>query len=98
MKVYDNYGHELCITATNVSTMTVEYFHPKTTPDMAVALAVKCSAALPGKNVKTMMMRRRRKRRRTMMWKMMMMVMMKRRRRRRKGRNEDHHCHHHLRF
>jgi hypothetical protein len=31
--------------------MSIEYFHPKTTPDVEVALAVKCSAAIPGRNV-----------------------------------------------
>ena len=46
--MYEKYGNELCIVATNVSTMSVEYFHPKTTPDVDIALAVKCSSALPG--------------------------------------------------
>ena len=50
-QVYENYGNELCIVATNVSTMTVEYFHPKTTPDITVSLAAKCSSALPGRGL-----------------------------------------------
>ena len=48
LQVYDKYGKELCVVATNLSTMCIEYFHPKTTPDVPVSLAVKCSAALPG--------------------------------------------------
>ena len=47
-QVYKKYGKELCIVATNVSTMSVEYFHPKTTPDVPVAVAVRASIAIPG--------------------------------------------------
>ena len=36
------------MTATNVTACSPEYFHPKITPDMPVALAVKCSICLPG--------------------------------------------------
>ena len=48
-QVYKKYNKILCVVATNVSTMSVEYFHPKTTPDFPVALAVRSSMALPGK-------------------------------------------------
>ena len=48
LKLYKLRGVELCVVATNVSTMTAEYCHPKTTPDMSIALAVRCSVALPG--------------------------------------------------
>ena len=39
---------ELCITAVNVNMLSVEYFHPKTTPNMPVRLAVRMSMAIPG--------------------------------------------------
>ena len=47
-QVYKKYNKILCVVATNVSTMSVEYFHPKTTPDFPVAIAVRSSMALPG--------------------------------------------------
>ena len=50
LQIYEKYDKELCIVATNVSTATVEFFHPKTTPDVSVALAVRCSVSLPGKH------------------------------------------------
>ncbi|CAH1795631.1 unnamed protein product [Owenia fusiformis] len=48
MELYEKSGRELCIIVTNLTTMSVEYFHPKTTPDVSIALAVRMSAALPG--------------------------------------------------
>ena len=54
-QVYKRYGNDLCIVCTNVSSMCVEYFHPKTTPDVPVALAVRASSALPGTPTKTTM-------------------------------------------
>ena len=49
IQVFKRYKKALCIVATNVSTMSVEYFHPKTTPDTPVAVAIRASVALPGK-------------------------------------------------
>ena len=46
----------MCIVAVNMSTMNVEYFHCKTTPNMPVSVAVRASMAVPGnvcKHVKT---------------------------------------------
>ena len=43
------FGKELCVVVTNLSQMTVEYCHAKTTPDMPVRLAIKMSMATPGK-------------------------------------------------
>ncbi|CAB4043532.1 partial, partial [Paramuricea clavata] len=42
------FGTEICIVVTNLSHMSVEYFHPKTTPNIPVRKAVKMSMALPG--------------------------------------------------
>ncbi|WP_257451586.1 patatin-like phospholipase family protein [Archangium lipolyticum] len=40
-------GRELCVPITNVSRMSVEYCHPKTTPNMPVRVAVTISMSLP---------------------------------------------------
>eukprot|EP00794_Sanderia_malayensis_P003397 gene3397-3887_t len=42
------FGRELCIVVTNLSQMTTEYFHPKTTPNTPVRTAVRMSTAMPG--------------------------------------------------
>lgn len=47
LEMYQIFGAELCIVASNLSTMTVEYFHPKTTPDMSVIKAVRASMSIP---------------------------------------------------
>ena len=47
-QIYERYGNELCIVASNINTMTLEYFHPKTTPDMDIAVAIKCTTTVPG--------------------------------------------------
>ena len=51
--MYQIFGVELCIVASNLSTMTVEYFHPKTTPDMSVVKAVRASMSIPCTNTTT---------------------------------------------
>ncbi|ELT93006.1 hypothetical protein CAPTEDRAFT_220516 [Capitella teleta] len=48
MELYKLRGVELCTVASNLSTMTPEYCHVKTTPDMCVARAIRSSASLPG--------------------------------------------------
>ncbi|XP_050389665.2 uncharacterized protein LOC126808761 [Patella vulgata] len=47
-EVYQQFGIELCVVVTNLSLMTTEYCHPKTTPNMAVRFAVRMSMAIPG--------------------------------------------------
>ncbi|XP_066912255.1 uncharacterized protein [Clytia hemisphaerica] len=47
-QVFEMYGRELCIVVTNLSQMSTEYFHPKTTPNTPIRMAVRMSAALPG--------------------------------------------------
>ncbi|XP_077978956.1 uncharacterized protein LOC144434379 [Glandiceps talaboti] len=47
-QLYDNYGKELVITATNINDMQCVYCHVKTTPDMPIALAVKMTMSFPG--------------------------------------------------
>jgi len=47
-EVQEKFGRELCIVVTNLSQMSTEYCHPKTTPDMPIRLAVRMSSALPG--------------------------------------------------
>ena len=42
------FGHELCVVITNLNTTTEEYFHPKTTPDVPIRLAVRMSMSVPG--------------------------------------------------
>jgi len=41
-------GNELCITAVNVNRSRVEYFHPKTKPDVPIKLALRMSMSIPG--------------------------------------------------
>lgn len=41
------------MTAVNVNMLAVEYFHPKTTPNMSVRLAVRMSLSIPGKTTQT---------------------------------------------
>jgi len=41
-------GNELCITAVNVNMSRVEYFHPKTKPDVPIKLALRMSMSIPG--------------------------------------------------
>ncbi|XP_077864026.1 uncharacterized protein LOC144349247 [Saccoglossus kowalevskii] len=47
-ELYNHTGKELCITVTNVSRRTTEYCHMKTTPNMAVRMAVRMSMSIPG--------------------------------------------------
>lgn len=47
-QVLDRYGKELCIVVTNLSQMTTEYFHPKTTPHVPIRKAVRMSMSIPG--------------------------------------------------
>ncbi|KAK6167414.1 hypothetical protein SNE40_021448 [Patella caerulea] len=47
-EVYELTRMELCVVVTNLSLMTTEYCHPKTTPNMPVRLAVRMSMAIPG--------------------------------------------------
>ncbi|CAH1791882.1 unnamed protein product [Owenia fusiformis] len=48
LELYQKTGKELCIIATNLTTSSVEYFHPKTTPNVSIALAVRISIGIPG--------------------------------------------------
>lgn len=47
-QLYQTTGRELCIVVTNLSQMTSEYFHVKTTPNVPIVTAVKMSTAIPG--------------------------------------------------
>ncbi|XP_052248897.1 uncharacterized protein LOC127856622 isoform X3 [Dreissena polymorpha] len=47
-EIYERFGKELCVVVTNLNMMTAEYFHPKTSPDMPVRMAVRMSMAIPG--------------------------------------------------
>ncbi|XP_067948270.1 uncharacterized protein [Watersipora subatra] len=47
-ELYAKSGVELCVTAVNVNMLSVEYFHPKTTPRMPIRLAVRMSLSIPG--------------------------------------------------
>lgn len=47
-EVWERFGKELCIVVTNLNQMSVEYFHPKTTPNTPIRRAVRMSVALPG--------------------------------------------------
>lgn len=47
-EVYDKYGRELCVVVTNLNMMNAEYFHPKTSPDVPVRVAVRMSMSIPG--------------------------------------------------
>ncbi|XP_064634959.1 uncharacterized protein LOC135492412 [Lineus longissimus] len=46
-QLYDLRGVELCLTVSNLSSCCVEYFHPKTTPDVSIALALRMSLSIP---------------------------------------------------
>ena len=48
MQLYKKTGIELCVTAVNVNMLSVEYFHPKTSPNTSVKLAVRMSLSIPG--------------------------------------------------
>ena len=48
-QILEEYKKELCIVVTNLNMMNAEYFHPKTSPDMPVRLAVRMSMAIPGR-------------------------------------------------
>ena len=48
-QLYDATGNELCITAVNVNMLSLEYFHPKTTPDIPINQALRMSVSIPGK-------------------------------------------------
>ncbi|VDI51905.1 Hypothetical predicted protein [Mytilus galloprovincialis] len=47
-EVYKKFGNELCVVITNVNTMSEEYCHVKTTPDMPIRMAVRMSMSIPG--------------------------------------------------
>ncbi|KAL8563991.1 hypothetical protein ACOMHN_025322 [Nucella lapillus] len=47
-QLYQKKGTILCIIVTNLSQMTTEYCHPKTTPDMPIRMALRMSMAIPG--------------------------------------------------
>lgn len=49
VQVYKQFGKELCIVVTNLNQMSIEYFHPKTTPNVPVRLAVRMSMSIPGR-------------------------------------------------
>ncbi|XP_076470074.1 uncharacterized protein LOC143300350 [Babylonia areolata] len=46
-EVMEKFDRELCVVVTNLNQMSTEYCHPKTTPDMAVRLAVRMSMSIP---------------------------------------------------
>nr|XP_034302817.1 uncharacterized protein LOC117681620 [Crassostrea gigas] len=46
--LYEKTGRELCVVVTNLTVLHEEYFHPKTTPNIPIRLAVRMSVALPG--------------------------------------------------
>ena len=48
LQVYKEFEKELCCVVTNLSQMTTEYCHPKTTPDMPIRVAIRMSMAIPG--------------------------------------------------
>ena len=50
--MWERFGKELCIVVTNLNQMSVEYFHPKTTPHTPIRRAVRMSVALPGETRK----------------------------------------------
>ncbi|XP_047136379.1 uncharacterized protein LOC100213281 isoform X1 [Hydra vulgaris] len=47
-EVLQRFNRELCIVVTNLNQMSTEYFHPKTTPNTPIKMAVRMSMALPG--------------------------------------------------
>ncbi|PVD30272.1 hypothetical protein C0Q70_09536 [Pomacea canaliculata] len=48
MEMYHYLHKGVCIVVTNLTHMTTEYCHAKTTPDMPIRLAVRMSMAIPG--------------------------------------------------
>lgn len=50
VQVKERFDRELCVVVTNLNQMSTEYCHPKTTPDMAVRMAVRMSMAIPGES------------------------------------------------
>lgn len=48
MQIYKKFNRELCVVVTNLSESSAEYFHHKTTPDMAVIDAIHMTLATPG--------------------------------------------------
>ena len=51
IQLYNKTGMELCVVVTNLTNMEEEYFHPKTTPDVALRLAIRMSISIPGKKI-----------------------------------------------
>jgi len=47
-ELLQQFGKELCIVVTNLSQMSTDYFHPKTTPNIPIRTAVRMSTAMPG--------------------------------------------------
>nr|XP_054767259.1 uncharacterized protein LOC129274479 [Lytechinus pictus] len=47
-QLYTRTGKELCIVVTNLSRMTAEYCHVKTTPNLPIRTALRMSIAIPG--------------------------------------------------
>ncbi|XP_800195.4 uncharacterized protein LOC582782 [Strongylocentrotus purpuratus] len=47
-QLYTRTGKELCIVVTNLSQMSAEYCHAKTTPNLPIRMAVRMSIAIPG--------------------------------------------------
>nr|XP_034302818.1 uncharacterized protein LOC105331199 [Crassostrea gigas] len=46
--LYEKTGRELCVVVTNLTVLHEEYFHPKTTPNIPIRLAIRMSVAIPG--------------------------------------------------
>ncbi|XP_064635615.1 uncharacterized protein LOC135492860 [Lineus longissimus] len=47
IQLYKKRGVELCLTGTNVNKRCVEYFHPKTTPNMTIVKALRITVSFP---------------------------------------------------
>ena len=48
LQLFKKTGKELCIVVTNVDKETIEYCHPKTTPDLPIRQAVYMAVSVPG--------------------------------------------------
>lgn len=48
VQLYEKTGRELCVVVTNLTVLQEEYFHPKTTPNIPIRLAIRMSVAIPG--------------------------------------------------
>ena len=48
MKLYEESSKELCIVLTDISKVSIEYCHPKTTPNLSIREAVFMSLTIPG--------------------------------------------------